>query len=101
MTKLIDDSQSFSTKIKKNAMESDKILDWLLSNNVLIVALDSHIDQSQYCDKMRTIVEFIGDSMSMEELSHMWQMQVSISMAVVLQLCWARPKSEFNDDLTT
>ena len=87
MTKLIDDSQSFSTKIKKNAMESDKILDWLLSNNVLIVALDSHIDQSQYCDKMRTIVEFIGDSMSMEELSHMWQMQVSISMAVVLQLC--------------
>lgn len=99
LTKLIDDSQSFSSKIKKNAMESEKILDWLLSNNVLIIALDSHIDQSQYCDKMRTIVEFIGNSMTMEELSHMWQMQnnQSLSVSENVQSILSAAAVHFND----
>ncbi|XP_077972925.1 ubiquitin carboxyl-terminal hydrolase 24-like [Styela clava] len=99
LTKLIDDSQSYSLKVKKNAMQSDKILDWLLTNSVLTISLDSHIDQSQYCDKIRTIVEFIGDNMSMDELSHMWQVQnnQSLSVSENVQSILSAAAVRFND----
>ncbi len=35
-----------------------------------------NLHQSQYCDKLRSIVEFLGTQLSMEELTTMWDMQV-------------------------
>ena len=35
-----------------------------------------NLHQSQYCDKIRSIVEFLGAQLSMEELTTMWEMQV-------------------------
>lgn len=53
-------------------------MDWLLSNRVLKIALEGHVDQSQYCDKICSMVEFIGDNMNMDELNHLWKMQVDL-----------------------
>lgn len=35
-----------------------------------------NIDQTQYCDKLKVIVEFIGSRLSAEELTKIWKMQV-------------------------
>ena len=35
-----------------------------------------NLHHSQYCDKLRSIVEFLGVRLSLEELSSIWEMQV-------------------------
>ena len=35
-----------------------------------------NLHQSQYCDKLKSIVEFLGPKLSMDELTTMWEMQV-------------------------
>ena len=42
-----------------------------------------NIDQSQYCEKIKTIVEFIGDKISNEEIRALWNMQFNKSMSLV------------------
>ena len=38
--------------------------------------LTGNIDQVQYCDKIKNIVDFLGASLSQEELAKIWKMQV-------------------------
>ncbi len=35
-----------------------------------------NLHQSQYCEKIKSILEFVGQKLSMEELTTMWEMQV-------------------------
>jgi len=35
-----------------------------------------NIDQVQYCDKIKNIVEFLGTRLSEDELTKIWKMQV-------------------------
>ncbi|XP_077980970.1 ubiquitin carboxyl-terminal hydrolase 24-like [Glandiceps talaboti] len=81
VTKLIDDSSS--TRTVKNAIPSEKILDWLVDHKVLSIALEGNIDQSQYCDKIKGIVEFLGSRLSLEELTKIWKMQNGQQATVV------------------
>jgi len=60
-------------------MDSEKVLDWLVDNKILSISLDGNIDHSQYCDKIRRVVEFIGDKLSSDELALLWKLQVSLS----------------------
>jgi len=76
VTKLIEESRLFSSE---STMDSEKVLDWLVDNKILSISLDGNIDHSQYCDKIRRVVEFIGDKLSSDELALLWKLQVSLS----------------------
>ena len=56
---------SFSYKLQANCNK------FKISRN-----LTGNIDQSQYCEKIKTIVEFIGNRIKNEEISALWEMQV-------------------------
>ena len=62
--------------MKDSAIDKEKILEWLVENTVLSISLDGHIDQSQYCDKIKKVVEFIGDKLNSDELAQLWKLQV-------------------------
>jgi len=38
--------------------------------------IEGNIDQVQYCDKIKNIVDFLGTRLSDEELMKIWKMQV-------------------------
>jgi hypothetical protein len=46
-------------------------------NKVLTIALEGNIDQVQYTDRIKSIVEFLGPRLSLEELTKMWNLQVT------------------------
>ncbi|KAK1164225.1 ubiquitin carboxyl-terminal hydrolase 24 isoform X3 [Acipenser oxyrinchus oxyrinchus] len=74
VTKLIEDSTV--SKTVKNAIDTDKLLDWLVENSVLSIALEGNIDQAQYCDRIKGIIELLGSKLSLDELSKIWRIQV-------------------------
>ena len=41
-------------------ISGERIVDWMGENKVLSVALEGNIDQVQYTDKIKGIVEFLG-----------------------------------------
>jgi len=57
--------------------------EWIITEKVLSLAVEGNIDQSQYCDKIKTIVEFIGDRIKDEEISALWAMQYNKSMSII------------------
>ena len=67
---------------------SDKILDWLVDNRILSIALEGNIDQAQYCDKIKNIMDFLGTRLSITELAMIWKMQVKryVKMFYILHL---------------
>ena len=46
-----------------------QVVEWMAENRVLSVALEGNIDQVQYTDRIKSIVEFLGTRLSNEELS--------------------------------
>ena len=58
-------------------IRSERIVEWMGQNKVLSVALEGNIDQVQYTDKIKGIVEFLGVRLNLEELTRMWSLQVS------------------------
>ena len=42
----------------------------------MTIALEGNIDQVQYTDRIKSIVEFLGPRLSLEELTKMWNLQV-------------------------
>ncbi|XP_071490931.1 ubiquitin carboxyl-terminal hydrolase 24-like [Diadema antillarum] len=81
ITKMIEDT-GISSK-NRNAIEEDVILSWLVDNKVLSIAMEGNIDQSQYADKLKGIVEFLGSKISIEELTKIWRMQNDQPLTVV------------------
>lgn len=103
------------SKTVKNAIDTDKLLDWLVENSVLSIALEGktpkqclaspetlrkrldtfsnmcwhwinknptlcvpgNIDQAQYCERIKGIIELLGSKLSLDELSKIWRIQVS------------------------
>ncbi|KAL4237153.1 Ubiquitin carboxyl-terminal hydrolase 24 [Mactra antiquata] len=83
ITKLVEDSTSNKNPRQKTAIPVTNIKDWLVENNVLSIALEGNIDQAQYCDKVKGIVEFLGTDLSSDELSMIWKMQFSQTNNVI------------------
>lgn len=44
-----------------------------------------NIDQAQYCERIKGIIELLGSKLSLDELSKIWRIQVST--AAVTQSC--------------
>ncbi|XP_063403289.1 ubiquitin carboxyl-terminal hydrolase 24-like [Mytilus trossulus] len=81
VAKLIEDATS--AKSSKTAMNSAKILQWLVENKILSIALEGNIDQAQYCDKIKGLVDFLGSELSTEELNMIWKMQIGQTNNVI------------------
>ncbi|XP_068095521.1 ubiquitin carboxyl-terminal hydrolase 24 isoform X1 [Hyperolius riggenbachi] len=81
VTKLIEDSTL--SKSVKNAIDTDRLLDWLVENSVLSIALEGNIDQAQYCDRIKGIIELLGSKLSLDELSKIWKIQSGQSSTVI------------------
>ncbi|KAJ8306054.1 hypothetical protein KUTeg_016599 [Tegillarca granosa] len=81
VTKLIEDATT--SKMPKTAIEVKKISEWLVENKVLSIALEGNIDQAQYCDKIKGIVDFLGSELSLDELTMIWKMQVCPGLVIV------------------
>lgn len=47
---------------------------WLI-NGFLVLPL-GNLHQSQYCDRIKVLVEFLGTKLSLDELTTIWKMQV-------------------------
>ena len=50
---------------------------YCMTSHYCIVCL-GNLHQAQYCDKVKSIVEFLGTSLSLDELSTIWDMQVGV-----------------------
>ncbi|XP_060555692.1 ubiquitin carboxyl-terminal hydrolase 24-like isoform X1 [Ruditapes philippinarum] len=83
VTKLIEDSTSAKNPRQKTAIPANKIQEWLVENKVLSIALEGNIDQAQYCDKIKGIVDFLGTDLSSDELTMIWKMQLSQTNNVI------------------
>ncbi|XP_034036320.1 ubiquitin carboxyl-terminal hydrolase 24 isoform X2 [Thalassophryne amazonica] len=81
VTKLIEESTM--SKTVKNAIDTDKLLDWLVENSVLSIALEGNIDQAQYCERIKGIIELLGSKLSLDELSKIWRIQAGQSSTVI------------------
>ena len=66
------------TRGVKNPISKDRILEWLVENKVLSIALSGNLHQTQYTDKLKSILETIGTRLSLEELDTIWEYQVGL-----------------------
>ncbi|XP_063283711.1 ubiquitin carboxyl-terminal hydrolase 24 isoform X2 [Pelobates fuscus] len=98
VTKLIEDSTL--SKSVKNAIDTDRLLDWLVENSVLSIALEGNIDQAQYCDRIKGIIELLGSKLSLDELSKIWRIQSGQSSTVIenIHTIIAAAAAKFNSD---
>ncbi|XP_013409431.2 ubiquitin carboxyl-terminal hydrolase 24-like [Lingula anatina] len=81
VSRLIEDATA--TKMSKIAIHADKVQDWLEEKNVLSLALEGNIDQDQYCEKIKGIVDFLGTRLSLDEIEQIWKIQHGRSNHVV------------------
>ena len=44
-----------------------------------------NLHQSQYCDRIKVLVEFLGTKLSLDELTTIWKMQVRVFQFVLMQ----------------
>ncbi|CAB1332019.1 unnamed protein product [Coregonus sp. 'balchen'] len=98
VTKLIEESTV--SKTVKNAIDTDRLLDWLVENSVLSIALEGNIDQAQYCDRIKAIIELLGSKLSLDELSKIWMIQAGQSSTVIenIHTIMAAAAVKFNFD---
>nr|XP_033771654.1 ubiquitin carboxyl-terminal hydrolase 24 isoform X3 [Geotrypetes seraphini] len=98
VTKLIEDSTL--SKSVKNAIDTDRLLDWLVENSVLSIALEGNIDQAQYCDRIKGIIELLGSKLSLDELTKIWRIQSGQSSTVIenIHTIIAAAAVKFNSD---
>lgn len=73
LVKLIEGCSSMNSS--RAAIDAEQLLDWLSENRVLSITLESNIDQVQYMEKIKGIIEFIGPRLSLDELTKIWDMQ--------------------------
>ena len=82
VSRLIEECESFSRNSSKRLNEvahirEERIVQWMSDNRVLSVALEGNIDQVQYTERIKAIVEFLGHRLALEELTKMWNLQDS------------------------
>ena len=95
---LLQDIKCWLFRFKKYLFEFCKFLCPVLKqivaplqdNKVLTIALEGNIDQVQYTDRIKSIVEFLGSRLSLEELTKMWNLQVLHTLCLYPYLLFYR-----------
>lgn len=73
VSRLIDEAEPKQNRTK-NAISIEAVLEWMSENKILSVVLEGNIDQVQYTDRIKAIVEFLGPRLSPEELTNIWNL---------------------------
>lgn len=60
---------------ERMSIQSDKLSQWLSDNEVLSLALEGNIDQAQYCDRLRTLLVFLGPRLSCQDVTKIWSLR--------------------------
>jgi ubiquitin carboxyl-terminal hydrolase 9/24 len=82
VSRLIEESER--KRFTSNAViNGDQLVDWMEEKKVLSTALEGNIDQLQYTDRIKIIVEFLGVRLSTEDLDKIWSLQDSANLHVV------------------
>ncbi|RMZ93223.1 ubiquitin carboxyl-terminal hydrolase 24, partial [Brachionus plicatilis] len=79
--KLIDNSKTFLAN--SAPIDEDFLGTWLVNEQILSFAIEGNLDQAQYCDKLKSIVEFLGNRISHDEIKTLWQMQFNKPSSIV------------------
>ncbi|KAK7081025.1 Ubiquitin carboxyl-terminal hydrolase 24 [Halocaridina rubra] len=79
LARLIEDSE----RRHANLIDADIVQEWMTTNSVLSLALEGNIDQVQYTDRMKELVEFMGPKLQEQELTRIWHMAEKSSPHVV------------------
>jgi ubiquitin carboxyl-terminal hydrolase 9/24 len=74
ISKLVEESQS-KTRDVKSPIPHEKLLQWMKENEVLETALEGNLHQSQYSDRVKTMMELLGSQLSKEQLIKIWAIQ--------------------------
>ncbi|CAF0908766.1 unnamed protein product [Adineta steineri] len=83
LAKIIENSTSNIQNMSKTSIRREVISDWIIENSILSKALEGNIDQNQYVDKVRTLLDFIATKISKEEIETIWKMQHGRSLVAV------------------
>ena len=52
-------------------------VDFFKKNSIWFLSVPlGNLHQSQYCDRIKVLVEFLGTKLSLDELTTIWKMQV-------------------------
>jgi ubiquitin carboxyl-terminal hydrolase 9/24 len=70
-------------------ISSERLVDWMAENKVLTVALEGNIDQVQYTDRIKAIVEFLCPRLGTDDLDKMWQLQDSSPNSQIMENVYA------------
>jgi ubiquitin carboxyl-terminal hydrolase 9/24 len=56
------------------SISSQRLANWMAKNCVLSVALEGNLDQAQYAERLKAIVEFLGARLGQEDIDRMWHL---------------------------
>ncbi|XP_037071034.1 ubiquitin carboxyl-terminal hydrolase 24-like [Pollicipes pollicipes] len=71
ISRIIEDTR----RAARYVLDAEQIQAWMSEQGVLSLALEGNIDQKQYTDRIKAIIEFLGPHLSTEDLSKIWSMQ--------------------------
>ena len=71
VSRLIEEAENSRNR---QGVSHEAVMEWMSSNKILGVVLEGNIDQVQYTDRIKAIVEFLGPRLSSEELTNIWNL---------------------------
>ena len=71
VSRLIEEAESSR---HRQGVSHEAVMEWMSNNKILGVVLEGNIDQVQYTDRIKAIVEFLGPRLSPEELTNIWNL---------------------------
>lgn len=60
---------------ERMAISADRLNRWLGDQQILSLALEGNIDQAQYCDRLRTLLTFLGPRLSCQDIGKIWALR--------------------------
>ena len=65
----------FNTLTGQDTIDNEQqasLLRWIEDNRILDMALSGNLDQSVYVDRLRSLMSFIGGSMTKQQIARIW-----------------------------
>lgn len=75
-------------KVLLNIKYMSCIIPWLSILTVDYLFFPGNIDQAQYCERIKGIIELLGSKLSLDELSKIWRIQVSNKVCSIMKLLY-------------
>ncbi|KAF2363147.1 Peptidase C19 ubiquitin carboxyl-terminal hydrolase [Trinorchestia longiramus] len=72
--KLISDSEKGRTDGQTDLYDIDYVQNWMTEKRILFYALDGNLDQIQYTERIRELMDTLAPKLRMEDLTRIWQL---------------------------